>query len=161
MIFFYSNHFSLIIFHHSDWLGFELFGLRVQVSSQLAQFTLTCKGYDKHHCPYKPQTGNGGGMWMTSCSEEIGWEFGRFWKKMQLRLDHGVRIRPGSRARDTQPIRDVSDELAMEYKRWLKIWEEEVLSLSISLSVYLSTNNKLWALFENKIRKCFVCSLKS
>ena len=26
MIFFYSNHFSLIIFYHSVWLGFELFG---------------------------------------------------------------------------------------------------------------------------------------
>ena len=33
MIFFYFNHFSLIIFHHSVWLGFELFGLRVQVHS--------------------------------------------------------------------------------------------------------------------------------
>ena len=45
-----------------------------------------------------------------------------------------------------------------------KIWEE-VLSLSICLSIYLSTNNKLWALFENKrdiffIKKCFVRSLK-
>ena len=28
---FYFNHFSLIIFYHSVWLGFELFGLRVQV----------------------------------------------------------------------------------------------------------------------------------
>ena len=33
MIFFYFNHFSLIIFYHSVWLGFELFGLRVQVHS--------------------------------------------------------------------------------------------------------------------------------
>ena len=33
MIFFYFNHFSLIIFYHSVWLGFELFGLRVQVQS--------------------------------------------------------------------------------------------------------------------------------
>ena len=30
---FYFNHFSLIIFYHSVWLGFELFGLRVQVHS--------------------------------------------------------------------------------------------------------------------------------
>ena len=31
--FFYFNHFSLIIFYHLVWLGFELFGLRVQVHS--------------------------------------------------------------------------------------------------------------------------------
>ena len=42
-----------------------------------------------------------------------------------------------------------------------KIWEEV---LSICLSIYLSTNNKLWALLKNKIRdicikKCFVRSL--
>ena len=44
MIFFYINHFSLIIFYHSVWLGFELFELRVQVHSQLVQFTLAHKG---------------------------------------------------------------------------------------------------------------------
>ena len=68
--FFYFNHFSLIIFYHSVWLGFELFGLRVQVCSQLVQFTLACKGYDNHHCHNKPQTGNEAGVWMTSCPEE-------------------------------------------------------------------------------------------
>ena len=36
--FFYINHFSLIIFYHSVWSGFELFGLTVQVYSQLVQF---------------------------------------------------------------------------------------------------------------------------
>ena len=36
-----------------------------------------------------------------------------------------------------------------------KIWEE-VLSMSISLSIYLSTNNKLWALLENKMRDIFL-----
>ena len=78
---FYFNHFSLIIFYHSVWLGFELFGLRVQVCSQLVQFTLTCKGYDNHHCYNKPQTGNRTGAWMISCPDEMGWEFGRFWKR--------------------------------------------------------------------------------
>ena len=72
MIFFYSTHFSLIIFYHSVWLGFERFGLRVQVCSQLVQFTLTRKGYDNHHCHNKPQTGNGTGVWMTKCPEEMG-----------------------------------------------------------------------------------------
>ena len=56
---FYFNHFSLIIFYHSVWLGFELFGLRVQVCCQLVQFTLARKGYGNHHCHDKPQTGNG------------------------------------------------------------------------------------------------------
>ena len=79
--FFDFDHFSLIIFYHSVWLGFELFGLRVQVCSQLVQFTLAHKGYDNHHCHKKLQTGNEAGVWMTSCPEEIGWEFGRFWKR--------------------------------------------------------------------------------
>ena len=59
MILFYINPFSLIIFYHSVWLGFELFGLRVQVCSQLVQFTLARKLSDYHHCHNKPQTENG------------------------------------------------------------------------------------------------------
>ena len=78
---FYFNHFLLIIFYYSVWLGLELFRLSVQVCSQLVQFTLARKGYDNHHCHNKPQTGNGTGVWMTSCPEEIGREFGRFWKR--------------------------------------------------------------------------------
>ena len=34
--------------------------------------------------------------------------------------------------------------------------QEEVPSLSICLSIYLSTNNKLWALLENKMRDIFL-----
>ena len=48
--FFYFNHFLLIIFYHSVWLGFELFGLRAQVYSQLVQFMIARKEYDNHHC---------------------------------------------------------------------------------------------------------------
>ena len=62
-------------------VGFELFGLRVQVYTQLVQFTLGRKGHDTHHCHNKPKTGNETGMWMTSFAEEMGWEFGRFWKR--------------------------------------------------------------------------------
>ena len=79
--FFYFIRFSLIIFYCSVWLGFELFGLRVQVCCQLVQFTLTRKGYDNLHCHNKPQTVNGAGVCMTSCSEEMDWEFIRFWKR--------------------------------------------------------------------------------
>ena len=39
--------------------------------------------YDNHHCHNKPQTGNWAGVWMTSCPEEMGWEFGRFWKRFR------------------------------------------------------------------------------
>ena len=49
--------------------------------SQLVQFTLVRKGYDHHHCHNKPQTGNETGVLMTSYPEEMGWEFGRFWKR--------------------------------------------------------------------------------
>ena len=46
MLFFVSKHFSLIIYYHPVWLGFELFALRAQVYSQLVQFTLARKGYN-------------------------------------------------------------------------------------------------------------------
>ena len=71
-------------------MGFEQFGLRVQESCQLVQFTLVRKGYDNHHCHNKPQTGNGTGVWLASCPEDMGWEFGIFWKKIQLKSDHCV-----------------------------------------------------------------------
>ena len=58
--------------------------------SQLVQFTLTHKGYDNHHCHNKPHTGNEAGVWMRSCPEEMGWEFGRLWKKIELVSNHGV-----------------------------------------------------------------------
>ena len=34
--------------------------------------------------------------------------------------------------------------------------QEEVSSLSLCLSIYLSTNNKLWTRFENKMRDIFL-----
>ena len=46
---FYINHFSLIIFYHSVWLGFELFGLRAQMQSELMR-----KEYANQHCHNKP-----------------------------------------------------------------------------------------------------------
>ena len=62
--------------------------------------------------------------------------------------NYAVRFRQSaenrSRARDTQPSRGVSDDLAMGCKRWhppgswKKIWEKQVLSLSICLYTHLS-----------------------
>ena len=69
---FYFNHFSLTMFYISVWMGFELFGLRVQVYSQLVQFMIPRKGYDNHHCHNKPQRGNWAEVWMTSSPEEMG-----------------------------------------------------------------------------------------
>ena len=43
ILLFYFNHFSLIIFYHSVLLGFQLFGLRVQLCSQLVQLPLRAK----------------------------------------------------------------------------------------------------------------------
>ena len=54
MFFWNINHFSLIIFHHLVWLGFELFGLRTQVYSQLVLFMLVRKEYDNGDCHNKP-----------------------------------------------------------------------------------------------------------
>ena len=86
------SHFSLIIFYHSVWLGFELLGLRVQVHSHCLQFTLVRKEYDNHYCHNKPKTGNRAGVYMTSCSEEMVLGIWEFWKRVswKLRLDHGV-----------------------------------------------------------------------
>ena len=86
--FFYFNHFSLIIFYRSVWLGFELFGLWVQVCCQLVQFTLASKGYDNHHCHNKAQTGN------RSVDDVMprgdGLKIWKILKKIHLSSDHGV-----------------------------------------------------------------------
>ena len=85
----YINHFLLIIFYHSVWLGFELFGLRAQVYSKLVQFTLVRKECDNHHCHYKPPERK----WDWSVDDVMpgrdGPENLRILKKSQLRLNHG------------------------------------------------------------------------
>ena len=72
--------FILIIFHllyyHSVW--FELFGLRVQVHSIRYSLRSRAKDMTITIVIIKPQTGNGAGVWMTSCAEEMGWEFEDF-----------------------------------------------------------------------------------
>ena len=87
--------------------------------------------------------------------------------------NHMMRFRESaenlSRARDMHPIRSVSDELARRCKRWhppdswKKIWEEEVLALSICLSTPLSHTTETSTISRIKceryifINKC-VCS---
>ena len=65
---FYINYFSLIIFYHSVWLGFQLFGL-VQVHRHWVQFTLERRGYDNYNCHNKPQIGNG-----LECERHRAWK---------------------------------------------------------------------------------------
>ena len=87
--FFYINHFSLIIFYLSVWLGFELFRSRAQVYSQLEQFTLARKRYDNHHCHNKPPDRK----WDWSMDDVMpgrdGPENLRILKKSQLRVEIG------------------------------------------------------------------------
>ena len=90
MILFYFNHFSLIIIYHSVWLGSELFGLRVQVCSQLVQFTLARKGYDNHHCQNKPPDRKWGWIVDDVMPGRDGLRIWKILKKIQFRSDHGL-----------------------------------------------------------------------
>ena len=71
-------------------VGLWTIRLLVQVHRHWVQFTLERKGYDNHHGHNKPQTGNVAGVWMTSCPEEMGWEFEDFKNRFswRLTLDH-------------------------------------------------------------------------
>ena len=106
--FFYINHFSLIIFYHLVWLGFELFRLRVHVHSHWVQFyTRTQRIWQSPFVIINPQTGNGAGVWMTSCPEEMVLRIWGFWKEpveiRPLRWELGIRpLRVGFR-----PLKDV------------------------------------------------------
>ena len=75
-------------------LSFSLVGLwtirlLVQVHRHWVQFTLVRRGYDNHNCHNKPQRGNETGVWMTSSSEAMGWEFGYFEKHVSWVLTVG------------------------------------------------------------------------
>ena len=120
MIFFYINHFSLIIFYHSVWLGFELLSHLVQVHSLRCSFTFARKGYDNRHCQNKAQTGNEAGAWMTSCPEE-----------MVLRIQLKVDIGPwrkivessaiGGRELNFQPLRRRLSFPDIYRQKWMEI----------------------------------------
>ena len=82
--------FILIIFRYV--LSFSLVGLwtirqLVQVHRHWVHFTLLRRGYDNHNCHNKPQIGIVTGLWMTSCPEAMGWEFGYFEKHVSWVLD--------------------------------------------------------------------------
>ena len=79
MIFRYKSFFVNYI------LSFSLVGLwsnrlLVQMQRHSVQFTLAHRYYDNCDCHNKPQIVNATGVWMTSCPEAMGWEFGYFEK---------------------------------------------------------------------------------
>ena len=62
-------------------VGLWTIQLLVQVRRHSVQSTLARRGYDNHNRHNKSQRGNGTGVWMTSCPEAMGWEFGYFEKQ--------------------------------------------------------------------------------
>ena len=116
---------------------------------------------------------------LTSCHVVIskqGWqciEAGRSSRCVTVRRPHDMRTtrsdsdrvqRIESRARDTQPIRVVSDDTACNGVQVLappssrmKIWDKKKSPLGVYVSPSISqTNNKLWNPFENKMRDIFL-----
>ena len=87
---FYFNHFSLIILYHSVWLGFGLFWLRIQVYSQLVQFTLARTGYDNHHCHNKLPDRKLGWSVDDAMPRRDRLSIWKILKKIELRSYHGV-----------------------------------------------------------------------
>ena len=72
-------------------MGFELFGLRALVYSQLVQFTLVRKGYDNHHCNNKPPDRKWGWSVDDIMPGRDGPENLRILKKRELRIETGPR----------------------------------------------------------------------
>ena len=86
---FYINYFSLVIFYHSVWLGFELFESLSSGHSHWGSFTLMRKGYNNHYFHNKPPNRK----WGWSVDEVMpgrdGPENLRILKKSQLRVEIG------------------------------------------------------------------------
>ena len=62
------------------------------------QFTLVRRGYDNNNGHNKPLIGNETGVWITSCPEAMGWEFGNFEKHVSWTEDAEVRASGRQRA---------------------------------------------------------------
>ena len=62
--------------------------LFVQVHRHWVHYTLA-RRYENHNCHDKPQIGNGVGVWITSCPEEMGWDFGDLKKGVSWKLTSG------------------------------------------------------------------------
>ena len=68
-------------------VGLRTIQLFVQVHRHWVEFTLVRRRYESHKCHNKPQIEIGTGVWMTSCPEAMGWEFGYFEKHVSWVLD--------------------------------------------------------------------------
>ena len=94
--------------------------------------------------------GNGTGMWMTSCPEAMGWDFGDFWKKQLVEIYHWIkRIDFWAWAR---PVQFGTTECAMRYwVRWNSQHSKNCMSLSLSLSPRVEKTKS-----KKKVNKRFV-----
>ena len=124
MIFFYLNNFSFILFYHSVWLVFELFEFRVQVCSQLVQFTRVRKRYDNHQEM---------GLECGWCHTQKRWlRIWKIFKKIKLRSDHGVeklgsdyrveKLKSDSGVESWHWIEFSATELKLNFDRWRCSW---------------------------------------
>ena len=125
MIFFYFNHFSWIIFYHSVWLGFELFGLRVQVCSQLMQLTLVRKGYDNHHCHNYPPDRKCRWSVDDVMPRRDGRRIWKILKKIQLSSDHGVEKLGSDQAVEDLRLNHAGRQLS--FCHWGREWSSLLL----------------------------------
>ena len=85
-----SNQFSLIIFYHSVWLGFELFGLRVQVHSIGYNFCSSAKDMTITIVIINPPDRKWGWSVDDVMPRRDVLRIWKILKKIQLRSDHGV-----------------------------------------------------------------------
>ena len=100
----------------TEWF-FLYIRLLVQVHRHWVQFMLVHWGYDYHNCHNKLQIGNETGVWMTSCQEALGKEFGYFEKHVSWRQDASGRQRALGPQWPTveQPSQDEKEVLLGKY----------------------------------------------
>ena len=81
MIFFYINHFSLIIFYHSVGWALNYLSREPRCIVNCCSLRSRAKDMTITIVTINPQTGNGAGVRMTSCPEEMVLRIWGFWKK--------------------------------------------------------------------------------
>ena len=152
--FFYINHFSLIIFYHSVWLGFELFGLRVQVHSHGVQFYASAQRIWQS---YRQEMGLKCGW----CHAQKRWaENLRILKKRELKVDIGpcrqiVEFQLlGHRELNFLPLQQWLSFSDLYRQRWIEIsnimrWAVRALGIVsivriVSLSLCWKTKVRSW-----------------
>ena len=87
MIFFFINHFSLIISYHSVLVGLWNKWFSSGVGAHIKYSSRSCvEDMTITNVIIKPPNRKWAWVWMTSCLEAMGWEFGDFWKKKLVEI---------------------------------------------------------------------------